>query len=138
MRVRQFDWCDGVGARWRCTGDELNERLDSPPDATLEGVRVNRHKRTSMAPEAKPFGHHHFGLRRTNTDTFAHASVATGGHFDQEAHETRPVRIQGRGTHFSLSGPKAAVQEEAKRMEPLSFRYHGLCERRPENGARIR
>ena len=116
----------------------MNERLDSPPDATLEGHRVNRHKRTSMAHEAKPIGHHHLGLRRTDLDTFAHASMPTSGHLDLEAHETRPVRIQGRGTHFSLSGPKAAVQEEAKKMEPLSFRYHGLLERRPENGARIR
>jgi hypothetical protein len=105
----------------------------------MEGQRVDRHKRTSMAPEAKAFGHHHFGLARTNNDTFAHASMAaSGGHLDPEAHESRPVRIQGRGTHFSLSGPKAAVQEEAHKMEPLSFRYHGLLERRPENGARIR
>ena len=28
--------------------------------------------------------------------------------------------IQGSGTHFSLSGPKAALQEEAKRMEHMA------------------
>ena len=121
------------------TRKQLDERLDSPPEQTMEGHRVDRHKRTSMAHEAKPFGLNHFGLTRTDIDTFAHASIPHGGgHVDEDAHETRPVRIQGRGTHFSLSGPKAGVQEEARRMEPLSFLYHGLCERRPENGARIR
>ena len=47
----------------------------------------------------------------------------------QESQKRRKVEI---------AEAKAAEQEEAKQMDPLSFRYHGLLERRPENGARIR
>eukprot|EP01052_Picozoa_sp_SAG31_P010299 SAG31_NODE_561_length_14087_cov_5.151405_1_plen_263_part_00 len=72
-------------------------------------------------------------------DSFAHRHSSHdihGGHYHPAPEHKRPVRVQGRGSHVSLSGPGVAKAEILG--EPLSFRYHGLCERNPNNGAKIK
>ena len=72
-------------------------------------------------------------------DSFAHAHSSNdvhGGHHHPAPEQKRPIRVQGRGTHVSLSG--AGLDQSALVGEPLSFLYHGLCERNPNNGVKIK
>jgi hypothetical protein len=93
----------------------------------LEGK--DRHKASSMDPMAKAHGHKALGLPRASTDIFAHASNDGyhGGHFDPEAHESRPIRIQASGA------PPCKISHRAQRdvlhVQRAPFRQAGrpLC-----------